>query len=255
MAIIINNAEATKKAAIEAAKAAAKAKNTPTAEDAVLMTFVPVSNALIKDKMRIVFDDSGSMAEHITDAKQGNIEYMRNVIPNTGAVSIHFLCTTSDESARLATLDTDLPAIAKRLEDIRLHLGSTPLFTKLLEVVKLDPTTRIIAFTDGAPTDSIIGEGVGSYSTLEWYKKNADVIIAVAISKRIPIDTVYFGGDYAENEIALLKYLAEKTGGYFLHFNPAKVNFSKAFKYLAPVNRKLLASASFRAELEAGKKE
>jgi hypothetical protein len=70
----------------------------------------------------------------------------------------------------------------------------------------------------------------------------------------IPIDTVYFGGsiEYERREIDLLKYLSSKTGGYFLHFDPAKVNFAQAFKYLAPVNRLMLASASFRAQVESG---
>jgi hypothetical protein len=50
----------------------------------------------------------------------------------------------------------------------------------------------------------------------------------------------------------LLRYLSAQTGGYFLHFDPAKVNFAQAFKYLAPVNRLMLASASFRADVESG---
>jgi hypothetical protein len=93
-------------------------------------------------------------------------------------------------------------------------------------------------------------------STLGRWLSSANVIIKIAkaTSSGIPIDTVYFGDDSQQNkrEIDLLKYLSAETGGYFLHFNPSKVNFATAFKYLAPVNRLRLASSSFRASLESG---
>ena len=87
--------------------------------------------------------------------------------------------------------------------------------------------------------------------------QSADIIITIAKNalkngKCVPIDTVFFGSEGRQREIELLKYLSSKTGGYFLHFDPAKVNFAQAFKYLAPVNRLMLASASFRAQVESG---
>lgn len=242
---------AAKKAAIAAAKGRASLRP----EDAAIIKYVKAE--LTAERMRVVFDDSGSMSSEIKNAKDGVTEFFRNCVPNTSACSVHFLCTDNEEAAVLSVLDADLPRKAQQLDSINLRLGGTPLFGKLKEVVQLPLTTRIIAFTDGSPTDAIV-ESDNQYlasSTLDRYKKNADVIIALAVERHIPIDTVYFGGDYAENEIALLKYLSEKTGGFFLHFNPAKVSFAKAFKYLAPVHRKQLMSPSFRAELEAGKKD
>lgn len=249
--LTVKNPQADRKAAIEAAKAKVKSSN-PAAEEAVIMKYVKPSET--KDRTRVVFDDSGSMTSQIDNAKEGVIEYMRNCVPNTTAVSVHFLCTNNEESSQLEKLNTDLPQTGLVLKHIHLNLGGTPLFTTMNKVVDMELTTRMVAFTDGSPTDDILSETNVMGWGHERHLKNADIIIAKAKAKGIPIDTVFFGsGSYAD-AIALLKYFAEQTGGYFLHFDPAKVNFRTAFKYLAPVNRKMLASASFRAELESGKR-
>jgi len=65
---------------------------------------------------------------------------------------------------------------------------------------------------------------------------------------------VFFGSADSETEIALLKYFSDSTSGYFLHFDPNKVNFAKAFRFLAPVNRLMLASESVRREIESGRR-
>lgn len=241
-------------AAKKAAMAAAKAKAEAPAEAAIIKY---VKAELTAERIRVVFDDSGSMSSEITNAKNGVTEFFRNCVPNTTACAVHFLCTDSEESAVLGVLDADLPTKAARLDDIHLRLGGTPLFSTLKDVVQLPLTTRIVAFTDGSPTDSVVDSRrfSSNESILDFYRRNADVIIALALEKRIPIDTVFFGAAYSENEIGLLKYLSEKTGGFFLHFDPKKVSFAKAFKYLAPVHRKQLMSPSFRAELEAGKRD
>ena len=50
-----------------------------------------------------------------------------------------------------------------------------------------------------------------------------------------------------------MRRLAEKTGGIFLKFDPAKgVDFKTAFKYLAPGKRLALMDAEFKRKLEAG---
>jgi len=236
----------------KAALAAAKAKAAAPAPAAITKYVKPEET---KDRTRIVFDDSGSMTSQIENAKTGVTEYMRNCIPNQTAVSVHFLCTNSEDSANLEQLSTDLPAQSTALTTIQLNLGGTPLFKRMNEVVNMPLTTRMVVFTDGSPTDQIITvkDWNDGRSTLDRYKENADVIITQAVERKIPIDTVFFGSERMENEIALLKYFSERTGGIFLHFDPVKVNFAKAFKYLAPVYRKMLQSPSFKAELEAGK--
>jgi hypothetical protein len=117
----------------------------------------------------------------------------------------------------------------------------------------------LIAFTDGASTDALAadyGEELDTFygSNSNPWTTSADIIIKIAkaTGSGIPIDTVFFGGDYRKREMELLKYLSVQTGGYFLHFDPAKVNFATAFKYFAPVNRLRLASGSFRASVESG---
>lgn len=244
------NPQAEKQAAIAAAKAKA-GKTTPAPEEAVIMKYVKPSET--KDRTRIVFDDSGSMTSQIHNVKEGVIEYMRNCIPNQTAVSVHFLCTRSEEASTLENLCTDLPSTGLVLKGIHLNLGGTPLFETMNKVVEMDLTTRMVAFTDGSPTDDILpASELATGWGHERHLKNADIIIAKAKAKGIPIDTVFFGSANYADAIALLKYFAEQTEGYFLHFDPAKVQFSKAFKYLAPVNRKMLASASVRREIESG---
>ena len=254
-----------KRAAIEAAKnaAASKALGNGSENKAALIRFIPAAEC--SDKSRIVFDDSGSMSAQIENAKQGVVEYLRNCIPNQTAAAIHFMCTKSWNTA----LRSDLPQLSADLQEAELHLGSTPFFNTCKAALEATPVlTRLIAFTDGSPTDELqaeeheTGAMQGFYSRgADSWKASADVIITIAssiggVKGCIPIDTVFFGVDseWSKRERELLKYLSDATGGYFMVFDPAKVNFRTAFKYLAPVNRLMLASSSFRAELESGKK-
>jgi len=248
--IVKKDPNAAKNAAIAAAKAKAL-RPSENPEAGAIMKYVAPSET--KERIRIIFDDSGSMSSQIENAKTGVTEFMRNCVPNSTAVSVHFLCTNNEESAKLENLSADLPSQSTALMALHVSLGGTPLFTKMAEVVKMPLTNRMVAFTDGSPTDDLLPYNPTKHGLPKWLE-NADIIIAQALERKIPIDTVFFGGEYSENEIALLKYFSEKTGGIFLHFNPAKVNFRTAFKYLAPSLRLMLQSPSFKAELEAGRK-
>jgi hypothetical protein len=263
------NAVDAKRAAIEARKALTTPAGT---NSSAIVRYIPPGEC--PDRNRIVFDDSGSMGGYIEDAKRGMIEYLRNCIPNQTSVAVHFMNSTACDTQ----LESNLLKLAGDIREMNLRSGGTPFFNTLKKALEATPTlTRLIAFTDGSPTDSLhpeTGEEIQTY----WADRNsqwthsADVIIKIAhaigdqslvdgyVSKIsgadgpcIPIDTVYFGEDNGNRqEMELLKYLSSKTGGYFLHFDPAKVNFAQAFKYLAPVNRLMLASASFRAQVESG---
>lgn len=246
------NAVDAKRAAIEARKAlAAPAGTNPSA---IVRYILPGE---CPDRNRIVFDDSGSMGGYIEDAKRGMIEYLRNCIPNQTSVAIHFMNSTACDTQ----LESNLLKLAGDIREMNLRSGGTPFFNTLKKALEATPTlTRLIAFTDGAPTDMLSAEEStevsSSWDTRSAWTSSADVIIKIAMSigSGIPIDTVYFGAGakYERREMELLKYLSSKTGGYFLHFDPAKVNFAQAFKYLAPCNRLMLASASFRADVESG---
>ena len=244
------NAVAAKRAAIEARKAStASAGTNPSA----IVRYIPPGEC--PDRNRIVFDDSGSMGGYIYDAKRGMIEYLRNCIPNQTSVAIHFMNSTACDTQ----LQSNLLELAANMQEMNLRSGGTPFFNTLKKALEATPTlTRLIAFTDGSPTDELSAEESTEMSsrwdTSSAWISSADVIIKIAMSigAGIPIDTVFFGSDGRQREIELLKYLSSKTGGYFLHFDPAKVNFAQAFKYLAPVNRLMLSSASFRAQVESG---
>lgn len=250
-----------KQAAMAAAKEAAK-KSTESAH-AFLIRYIPASEC--KDRNRIVFDDSGSMCNQIENAKRGVVEFLRNCIPNQTSVAIHFM-----ESKPDLHLQSDLVALGNALLEKSLHGGGTPLFRTLKRALKATPKlTRLIAFTDGNPSDELNPE-TDSEMTGYWHDshadswiQSADVIIKLAhainatddphCSFPIPIDTVFFGdARYSQREMELLKYLSEMTGGFFLHFDPTKPNIWKQMKYLSPAKRLMLTSPDFRAQVEKG---
>lgn len=253
-----NNAADAKRAALQALKASVQ-----SAQSAAFTYIAPEKCA---DRTRIVFDDSGSMRNQIENAKQGVVEYLKNCIPNQTAVAIHFMNTT----AWSTTLCSDLPQLGADVLEAQLTMRGTPFFNTLKKALEASSTTRVVAFTDGAPTDQLKAEeGEEAKIQYSWagqdsWIASAKICICIARAigeaspskKCIPIDTVYFGtGDeHTRRNRELLQFLSKETGGYFLHFDPAKVNFRSAFKYLAPVNRLQLASESFRADIESGRK-
>lgn len=237
----LNPADA-KRAAMAAVKSAAHA-STGKEPVAAIIKYLPPSEC--PDRNRIVFDDSGSMKGEIEHAKQGVVEFLRNCIPNQTSVAVHWMNTKPE-----VELQSDLVKLGAEILERQLSSGGTPLFNTLKKALEAKPVlTRLIAFTDGSPTDALDPEDTKSIHS-------ADVIIKIANAvggeKCIPIDTVFFGSKHKIQEIELLKYLSDHTGGYFLHFDPSKPNIWKQLKYLAPVNRLMLASASFRAEVEKG---
>jgi hypothetical protein len=247
-----------KKARIEAARAAAAAASSSNS-NAALVKYIPASEC--PDRNRIVFDDSGSMSGSIDDAKKGVVEFLRNCIPNQTAVALHFM-----NSGQLE-LQSDLVSLGNTLLERSLTSGGTPFFNTLKQALESKPVlTRLIAFTDGAPTDVLAAETDAEIERFRFsqepnsWRMSADIIIEISLAigggtKHIPIDTVYFGADdkYTSTNITLLKYLSEQTGGYFLHFDPSIPNIFKQLKYLTAGNRLMLASESFRAEVERGK--
>ena len=209
------------------------------------------------DRNRIVFDDSGSMGMQVENAKKGVVEFLRNCIPNQTAVALHFMNTTSWNTQ----LRSDLPLLGQDILECELRSGGTPFFNTLKKALEATPVlTRLIAFTDGAPTDQLTpdtSEEIQDYWAQNNWMASTNVIVqlakAIGGDKPIPIDTVYFGGQNQRN-MDLLRYLSSETGGFFLHFDPAKVNFKTAFKYLTSGLRLQLTSGSFRAALERREK-
>ena len=263
---------AKKKAAIDAARARKEAANSQNSkpEDAALTRM----NSLIKaedapERIRIVVDNSGSMAYHLTlangvsstkmeEAKKGIVEFLRNCVPNKDAVAVHLLNLpyqanfedyASDEDNQLtqfkmpdiimnAVLTTDLVLLASNVDIPAIRpTGGTPLYEKIYDTLEAEPKlSRMVAFSDGQP-NSTAKEGV-----------------AISLAKRykVPIDTVFFGAS-SELGATYMKRLAEETGGIYIAFDPAKgVDFATAFKYLSPGKRLMLMDKSFKEKLERG---
>lgn len=251
-----------KQAAMVAAKEAAQKADSSV--HAALIKYIPAAEC--KDRNRIVFDDSGSMYGQIENAKHGVVEFLRNCVPNQTSVAIHFMETKPD-----LPLQSDLLALSNELLDKPLRRGGeTPFFNTLKKALEATPKlTRLIAFTDGSPTDVLKAETDSELTDYRrdlhrnsWFE-SADIIIKLAhiigatddphCSFPIPIDTVFFGDAWdSQREMELLKYLSEKTGGFFLHFDPTKPNIWKQMKYLAPSKRLMLTSPDFRAQVEKG---
>lgn len=237
---------------------ASKAGASPTA----IVKYIPPGECA--ERIRCVFDDSGSMGSQIEHAKTGVVEFLRNCIPNQTAVAIHFMNTTPP-----IALQSDLVKLGNDITERAFQSGGTPLFNTLKQALQATPVlTRLVAFTDGSPTDELQAEAVEDGVMQGFWDRNrnawtasADIIIKIAKSvgehtkdKCIPIDTVFFGNsDWAQREMDLLKYLSSKTGGFFLHFDPAKPGIWKQMKYLAPVNRLMLTSEAGRKAVEDGK--
>lgn len=241
---------AKKRALIEAAKAKAAAasqalEKTPIAP----IEFGSVEDAV--NRIRIIADNSSSMGtSKMEDAKKGIVECLRNGTPNKDAFAIHLLNSylnnwrQEESGSELAkciansTLEVDLIKLAIAVDSKNVVAsGGTPLYERILDAqAALPKATRYIAFSDGEPNNTI----------------NEEKVIEQALRDETPIDTVFFGSsDYAAD---IMKRLADKTGGIFLKFDPAKgVDFKTAFKYLAPVKRMMLMSAQFKEDLQNGR--
>ena len=178
------------------------------------------------DKIRIIFDDSGSMSgTRIRDAKDGVIEFLRNCTLNQTAVAIHLLNGGEFHSSSVlvpilqnSTLSTDLILIASSIDEIRAN-GGTPLVQTCLKAIEATPQcNRMIAFSDGSPDST-----------------NIAGLVALSKEKKIPVDTVFIGEDIDGEEF--MRDLASQTGGIFLHFKAGSDTFKNGLKYLAPSKR------------------
>lgn len=182
------------------------------------------------DRIGLVFDDSGSMGcgNAIHDAHTGVEEFLRSSNPKTTAVAIYPM------NAAPIALSSALPAVAIMVKSIG-ATGGTPALDTLDKMDKAENLTRAIMFSDG------------SFTMWQW-----DVLRDRLREKHLPVDTIFIGDISDKSAIANLSKIAEETGGIFLHFQPGKTLFSKAFKYLSPGLRLRLMDKSFREAVERG---
>lgn len=262
----INKEELIRLRKAQSAKAAAKAQAASNIssgakpEDAALLRsrdWIKPEDAT--DKLRIIFDNSGSMnGSKLQAAKDGVVEFLRNCTPNSTAIAVHLLNPegSSDWDYETNTvlylplplniekskMTADIILLASEITEPSIHAcGGTPLYETIDKALNssIPVATRLIAFSDGAPS------WVGNKETTLLSAKRAG----------IPIDTVFIcspgepSWEYA-NAIAEMKYIAEMTGGIFL--NLSKGDIKSGLKYLAPAKRLMLADSSFKAQVERG---
>jgi Mg-chelatase subunit ChlD len=238
-----------KQQALASATSAQSVSSQSKPEDAMLAraaSFIKPEDA--PERLRIVFDDSGSMAGvKMSNAKEGVVEFLRNCTPNQTAVAVHLLNNEPSwnvEGAEIpplikdSILTSDLLMLASEIKSEAVDAtDGTPLYEKLVEALEAMPrATRLIAFSDGVPRQS-------RESKFRAFK--------LAKEFNIPIDTIYISMGYSDTSaVENMKEIAEATGGYFLDLS--KGDFKKGLKYLAPTKRLMLADSSFKAAVERG---
>lgn len=217
-------------AKLSAAKKSSGAElQAPVREYKPEIVFKPVSDPAIKDRLALVFDDSGSMAcaDKIKLVRDGVIEFLRNCTPNQTAVGIYPLCKASK------SMTTNLPELAAYVSDIQAS-GGTPLVRIILTALNANnQLSRIIAFSDGQPDNS-----------------DTTQIVSICNARKIPIDTFFIGNDMYVGA-NFMRALAEDTGGIFMHLkDPSSVR--SGMKYFAPAFRAMLTNGAFKAKVEEG---
>lgn len=210
-----------------------QAKGDALATNDVNIDFTKLDPSKMTDRIGIVFDDSGSMSGRITEAHQGVEEFLRNCKPAVTAVTIYPMCSEA------MPLTADLIKLANQVKTIQ-ATGGTPLLRTLDKMIQRESLTRAIVFSDGQPDDP-------NYYTVAQSCKD----------KKIPVDTVFIGGGsdfYTNRAIQFMQNLAKATDGIFMHFDPAKMNFRTAFKYLSPGYYGMLSDKSVVSDIESGRR-
>jgi|SRR5580765_390382 len=191
------------------------------------------------NKLAIVFDDSGSMnGQKIRDAHDGVRGFTNQCIPTETSLAVYPL----NDDYKPLTCNYDLLNLA--VSSIR-ATGGTPLYAKTQQALKhSDGYDRLVLFSDGDPTDKNVGYGD------EYTKDNHEETIKLANSVETPLDTVYIGIE-GTTGYDVMKDLADKTGGIFIHFKDAS-SLASGLKYLSPGLRGLLANPEIKAKIERG---
>jgi hypothetical protein len=204
------------------------------------------------NKLVILFDDSGSMASMNEKGDKSKIEDAKAGIRN-----FTVQCSPRDTALAVYPLNADPKPLTCNFDLLNLLVssippsGGTPLYGKGIELLNdAAGFSRGIFFSDGEPTD-----GSGYYSSYEQEDDSMkqslkEQMIGLAISKKIPLDTIFIGQGNSAG-YRLMKEIADRTGGIFVHFKDS-ASLSQNLKYLAPALRGLLANAEVKAKIERG---
>lgn len=192
-------------------------------------------------RLGIEFDDSGSMGgQAIKDAQSA----VSNFLASCNALETSVCIYPMNKGAK--PLSNDYSLINLFIQGIN-ATGGTPLYTVLMKMLQEASLTRVIIFSDGSPTDTTSNP----YSLEDDRSVSIkDDAINLAIKQKTPIDTVFIGlkNSPSFNEMS---YIAEKTGGIFVHFTDS-ASLNKSLKYLSPAMRGMLMNPEIKARIEKG---
>jgi Mg-chelatase subunit ChlD len=200
-------------------------------------TLDPLTRA---NKLGIVFDDSGSMSgQPIKDAHSAIRNFSASCNPHDTSLAIYPLNAESKD----LTCNYDLLNIYVSTINAT---GGTPLYKTTEEALE-NKHTRLIIFSDGDPTDgNHFNFDDDGPSCTDYH----ELVIKTALAKETPLDTVFIGEEHQKG-YKILKDLAERTGGIFVHFKDA-ASLSRSLKYLSPGLRGMLMNPDIKAKLERG---
>jgi len=181
---------------------------------------------LVPNRIGMMLDCSGSMGgSSIVNLRSAAEEYVMACNFADTSVALYTFGAHTEMRGGLTRYSGALIGYISRLQA---H-GDTPMHRVVSDAIGSLPMTRGLLVSDGGASD-----------WGHWHDKDTfegDTILEQYKAAGIPIDCVHIGqGTDGE---ALLRRIAEKTGGIFIKFKDTG-NFAKAFKFLAPANRALL---------------
>jgi Mg-chelatase subunit ChlD len=186
-----------------------------------------ISVASLPNRIGLMLDVSGSMSgSKIEQLRVATEAFLDACNPANTAVAI----TTFEPLVRIEM--SNVFSFHKGHIPHLIPQGSTPMSEAMLELLSTESMTRGVLVSDGAPND-----------TNDVYVISSDYKEA-----GIPIDTVHIGDSDSGEEV--LQRIASITGGLYMKFKDS-IQFGRAFRFLTPAYRALLADASVRKEIGA----
>lgn len=204
------------------------------------------------NRIMLAVDDSGSMSTSMdirSENPQSRMEVARDAVkefvkacsPLDTAVGFKAISTNLEQE--MTTNFTEIISKSRAF----VASGGTPLFQILRGILKREiKPTRVVAISDGEPGDGTV-PGTDSYNNL------APEVLKAYVEAKVPIDAVFIGTEGEERAIAIMRYIADSTGGLFIHFKDAP-SFKTNLKYLTPAYRAMLTSGQVSVKnIEGGK--